>query len=72
MINYKLEKATSKKDFITNSNILIIKNTELRVSYNKDSLDKNSNTIDIWRVFDGIYLGHITSFLEIDYLIVES
>lgn len=71
MTEYNLEKVTTKKDFIVNSS-LIIKGTELRIHYNKDGLDIEQevrNTVDIWRVSDGLYLGRIKSEKEPEYFL---
>ena len=72
MTEYNLEKVSTKKDFIADGNLLIIEGTELRIHYNKDGLDVEHdvrNTVDIWRVSDGLYLGKMKSEKEPKYFL---
>ncbi len=72
MTEYNLEKVSAKKDFIANGDLLIIEGTELRIHYNKDEIDAEHdirNTVDVWRVSDGLYLGRMKSEKEPEYFI---
>jgi len=72
MTKYNLEKVTTKKDFIADGALLIIEGTELRIHYNKDGIGVEQgvrNTVDIWRVSDGLYLGKMKSEKEPGYFI---
>jgi hypothetical protein len=63
----KLIKNIVKNDFITSTNILLLKGQEVRTIYTPDSVHEDS-FIDIWRCVDGLYCGGLNPRLEVDYL----